>query len=188
MTSLDEAYDTRFAGVRNPRRVAAGLFLVGAGAVAVCIALVLVAIGGESTGATRWAGVTAGLGIPTMLLGLVVVLPASTRERAGVLVGAAIATLGVVAFWHVYPGQWTRTADPLAFETLMLYGIGCAIALWFVFTAFTSFRLRNDPQGTVNLEVIRQGSTRTVEVSRDRYHQLVSDGGDVEEIIRELED
>lgn len=188
MTSLDEAYDRRFAGLRDPRRVAAGLALVGAGALAVFLALGLIAVGATSTTATLYAGIAAGLGIPVMLLGVVVVLPASLRERAGVLIGAGIAGLGVVAFSQVYPGRWTQTADSLAFETLMVYGIGCAIALWFVFSAFASFRLRNNPQGTVNLEVIREGSTKTVQVSRDRYAELVSDGGDVEEIIKEIDD
>lgn len=188
MQSLDEAYDSRWASVRNPRRVAAGLVLVGAGALAVLAALVVLAVGGASTTANLYAGVLAGLGVPAMLLGVVVVLPASRRARVGVLAGTVLAVAGVVAFWFVYPERWTRTADPLAFETLMLYGVGCAIALGFVFSALATFRLRNNPQGTVSLEVVRQGETETIEVSHERYRSLVSDGGDAEDIIRELDD
>jgi hypothetical protein len=188
MTSLDDAYDRRWAGLRDPRRVVAGLVLVGAGVFAVLAALVLVGVGGDSTTAKLYAGATAGAGIPAMLLGVVVVLPAKTRTRLGVLAGTTLSMLGVALFWQVYPQRWTRTADPFAFETMMLYGAGCAIALWFVFVAIATFRLRNNPQGTVHLEVIRQGSTETVRVSRDRYSELVSDGGDSVDDIQDLLD
>ena len=187
MQSLDDAYNPRWTGERNPRRVVGGLVLVGAGVLAVAVAMVLVAVGGDSTTAKLYAGVTAGAGIPAMLLGIVVVLPASRRARMGVLLGTVLAGAAVVLFWNVYPERWTRTADPLAFETMMLYGLGCAIALWFVFSALATFRLRNNPQGTVELEVVRPGGTKTVEVSQDQYRQIVSDGGDAEKVIREIE-
>jgi hypothetical protein len=119
---------------------------------------------------------------------IAVVLPASNQNRRRVFLGAALAALGVVLFWIAYPGRWTRTADSLAFETLALYGLGCAIALWFVFSALISTRLRNNPQGTVDLEVVREGETTTVEVSRDRYRELVGDGGDAQRVLEEIED
>ena len=103
MTSLDQAYDRRWQGIRSPRRVAAGLALVGVGVVGLAAALVLVATGSTSTTAKAYAGVAAGLGVPTMLLGVVVVLPASVRQRLGVVVGALLATGGVWLFWEVYP-------------------------------------------------------------------------------------
>ena len=173
MTSLDQAYDQRWSGIRSPRRVAAGLVLVSAGVLALAAALVLVATGSTSTTAKAHAGVAAGLGVPTMLL--------------GVVVGALLATGGVWLFWEVYPEQWTRTANSLAFETLLVYGLGCAIALWFVFSTIASFRLRNNPQGMIRLEVVTEGSTETIEVSESRYRQLVSDGGDAEDVVREIE-
>ncbi len=188
MTSLDEAYNRRRSGLDNPRRVVAGMVLVGVGVAAIIVAMGLVGFRGESTTAKQYAGVAAGLGIPAMLFGIVVVLPASRRTRLGVAFGTLVAGAGVALFWQVYPGRWTRTADPLAFETMMLYGVGCAIALWFVFTAIASFRLRNNPQGTVRLDVVRQGKTRTVEVSNEQYRRLVNDGGNPEQIIREIED
>lgn len=187
MPSLDEAYDSGQSGVARSRRVTTGVALVGVGALAVTAALGLVAAGGHSTTAKGYAGVLAGLGIPVMLLGVVVVLPASRRERLGVVSGAILAGGGVALFWYAYPGRWTRTADPLAFETLLVYGLGCAVALWFVFTAIASFRRRNNPQGTVELEVVRRGETRTVEVDRDSYRDLVGDGGNTEELLEELE-
>jgi len=187
MTSLDEAYNRRWPGLEQPRRVVAGLALVGVGVLAVVAAVALVGLRAESTAAKAYAGVLAGLGIPALLLGIVVVLPASRRSRLGVVFGTVVAGAGVALFWQVYPGRWTRTADPLAFETMMLYGLGCAIALWFVFVAITTFRRRNDPQGTVRLEVVRQGETRTVHVSNEQYRNLVRDGGEREHVIREIE-
>lgn len=188
MPSLDEAYDSRWAGLQRPRRVFAGLALVALGVLGVVTAMGLVTLGGSTETANLYAGVTAGLGIPLMLIGIVVVLPAASRTRLGVAVGAVLALAGVVLFWNVYPDRWTRTADPLAFETMMLYGIGCVIALWFVFSAIATFRLRNNPQGTIRLEVVRQGKTKTYQVSRDQYQQLVGDGGEADEVIKELDD
>jgi hypothetical protein len=76
----------------------------------------------------------------------------------------------------------------MAFETVMLYAVGAAVALWFVFAALATFRLRNNPQGTVELEVVRHGETKTVEVSQNRYREIVSDGGDVSQVLRELDE
>jgi hypothetical protein len=70
----------------------------------------------------------------------------------------------------------------------MVYGLGGAVALWYVFTALATFRRRNTPQGTVEVEVVRDGGTRTVEVSRDRYREMVSDGGDAGTLIEKLEE
>lgn len=186
MTSLDDAYDRRWDRLRDPHRVGAGLVLVGVGALAVLAAMVLVALEPGSKGAKRIAGIAAGLGVPTMLLGVVVVLQASRRDRLGVLAGAGLTLVGVALFWVAYPDRWTRTADPLAFETLAVYATGCAVGLWFVFSALASTRLRNDPQGTVELEVVREDETRRVEVSTDRYQEIVGDGGSAEMVLSEL--
>lgn len=178
MTSLSEAYSgTRWDG-RDPRRVSVGggLFVLGALAVVVAILVLTTELTtplgatGE-VGATRAAGVLAGLGIPAMLLAVVVVLPASTRQRVGVVVGALLSVAGVGLFWHAYPSQWLRGANPLAFETAMLYFVGGSVALWFVFSAITTFKLRNNPQGTVTLEVVRQGETREMQVSQAEYRR-----------------
>lgn len=187
MPSLDEAYDRPLTGLRNPRRVGAGLALVAAGVLAIVASMVLVGRGGDSTTANLYAGLAVGAGIPAMLLGIVVVLPASRRNRLGVLFGTALTGVGIALYWFAYPERWTRTADPLAFETLAIYAAGCALALWFVFSALATFRVRNNPPGTISLEVIRRGETRTIEVSRDRYRELVGDGGDAEQVIRELD-
>jgi hypothetical protein len=186
MTSLDDAYDRRWDGLGDPHRVGAGLVLVGVGALAVLAAMVLVALEPGNKGVKKTAGIAAGLGVPAMLLGVVAVLQASRRNRLGVLAGAGLTVVGVALFWFAYPDRWTRTADPLAFETLAVYATGCVVGLWFVFSTLASTRLRNDPQGTVELEVIREGETRRVEVSTDRYQEIVGDGGDTDGLLSEL--
>lgn len=186
MTSLDEAYGGE-SPVSRPRQAVAGGVLVGLGVLAIVAAMAAVWTG-TGTAAKQTAGIAAGVGIPLMLIGIVVALPASRRTRAGVIIGTALSAGGIWLFQYAYPTRWTRTADPLAFETLLLYGVGCAIAVWFVFTAIASTRLRNNPQGTVSLEVVMQGETKTVEVSNREYQQIVSDGGDPTEYIDDLED
>lgn len=186
MTSLDEAYGGE-SPVSRPRQAVAGGALVGLGVVAIVVAMVAVWTG-SNTAAKQTAGVAAGVGIPLMLIGIVVALPASRRTRLGVVVGTALSVGGVWLFQYAYPTRWTRTADPLAFETLLLYGVGCAIAVWFVFTAIANTRLRNNPQGTVSLEVVMQGETKTVEVSHREYQQLLSDGGDPSDYLDDLEE
>ena len=189
MTSLGEAYErNRYEG-RDPRKVAAGSGLLVAGGLALVAAVFLVATAtGGATAPKKFAGVLAGLGIPALLLGVVVVLPASFRSRLGVVFGALLNVAGVGLFWHAYPHSWTRVPDAMAFETTMVYFVGGAVGLWFVFSTIATFRRRNNPQGTVTMEVVRQGSTRTVEMSRDRYRSLVSDGGDASRLIQEIED
>lgn len=187
MPSLGEAYN-RNRGARDSRRIYVGGALGLAGALAVLVAIVLVAVGGDVTAVKASAGLLAGLGIPAMLLGVVFVLPANTRQRVGVVAGTALTTVGVWLFWHAYPTRWTQTSNSLAFETVLVYAVGSALALWFVFTAIATVRLRNNPQGTIRLEVVRQGETRTVEVSRDRYRAIVSDGGESEELTDLLDE
>ena len=53
----------------------------------------------------------------------------------------------------------------------MLYFVGGSVALWFVLSAVATFKLRNNPQGTVSLEITRAGQTQTVSVSRDQYRR-----------------
>ena len=131
----------------------------------------------------------AGLGIPAMLLGVVVVLPASRRERVGVVAGALVSVGGVALFRYAYPTRWVGDATSYAFPTAMVYFVGGSVALWFVFTTVATFKLRNNPHGTVTLEVVRQGEVREIEVSQGeyrQYRQAVREDND-DAVRRELE-
>ncbi|MFB6308483.1 MAG: hypothetical protein ABEH35_04060 [Haloarculaceae archaeon] len=198
MESLGEAYtDSRWAD-RDPRRVFAGLALFVAGTLTIVVGILAVttplsaAVGasGEQA-AQKLAGVLAGVGIPAVLLGVVAVLPSRRRERLGVLAGATLCLAGVGLFEYAYPTRWTGTGESLAFPTAMVYFLGGSIAFWFVLRTVADFRTRNNPRGTVELELTREGRTRTVEVSHDeyqRYRQAIrGDGGETEQVVRELE-
>jgi len=198
MERLGDAYGGRRWEGRNPRRVYAGAALAALGALAVVLGLLVVTtpIGGwlgasDLRAAEKLAGTLGGLGIPAMFLGVVAVLPSSRRENAGVLVGAGLCLLGVVLFQVAYPERWTTGGETLAFETTMAYFLGTALAFSFVFTAMASFRTRNNPQGMVRLELTREGKKQTVTVTREEYQRyaaaISSDGGETEQIIRELE-
>lgn len=198
MESLGEAYtSSRFEG-RDPRRVYAGAALAATGVLAIVAGVLVVAtplgdlLGAGGRFASRTlGGVLAGLGIPASLLGVVVVLPASRRERLGVVAGTACCVAGVWLFTRAYPMRWTTGADALAFPTTMTYFVGGCVAFWFVLTAVADYRVRNNPTGTVDLELEREGRTRTVQLSRDEYRRykraVRSDGGETEQVIRELE-
>ena len=195
MPSLSEAYDRGEWTGRDPRRVSAGggLFVVGALAVVSAILVLTTGLAAvfdatSTTDARRVAGVLAGLGIPAMFVGVVAVLPASRRERFGALAGAAITVAGVAMYWRVYPQRWVEASDSLAFPTAMLYFVGGSVALWFVLSAVASFKLRNNPQGTVRLEVTRQGETEEIHVTRSeyqRYKRAVQGDADNSEAVAE---
>jgi hypothetical protein len=175
MTSLGEAYEARRADDGPSHRVLAGAGLLTAGTLALLAGIVLA--GTEMAAAWDWdiyrsrhvAGVLGGLGVPAFLLGVVVVLPASRRKRLFVALGAIIAVAGVGLFWFAYPDRWFGvTADHLTLEVALVYAIGAFLSLWHVLSAVASFRVRNDPQGTVTLRIRTGGEVRTVEVDPDR--------------------
>ena len=198
MESLGDAYTgSRFQG-RDPRRVYAGAALFVVGVVALVAAIVVgTASVNELVGAADVieaqgiAGVIAGVAIPAMMVGVVVVLPASRRERLGVLAGTVLCLAGVWLFTRSYPQQWTDGANPMAFPTMLTYFAGGCVAFWFVFTAIAEFHVRNNPSDEVNLELKRQGETRTVQLSRREYRHyrdaIRGDGGQTEQVIQELE-
>lgn len=198
MTSLGDAYDDRDWDGRDPRWIAvgAGSFVAGVGAIVVAIALVATPVG-DALGLTgiyearEPAGVLAGLGVPAMLLGVVAVLPSSRRQGIGVVAGALLCLTGVGLFTWAYPWMWPPAEPAYAFETSMVYFVGAMLSLWSVFSTVASYRVRNNPHGTVRMELKRQGETKTVTVSRDQYQQyqqaMRGDGGEQTEVIREIE-
>lgn len=198
MTSLGEAYgDTRWNG-RDPRWIAIGVGSFVAGVVAIVLAIGLVATPlGSALGLTgafearESAGVLAGLGVPAMLLGVVAVLPSSRRQGIGVVAGALVCLVGVGLFTYAYPWMWPPAEPAMAFETTMTYFFGAVLAFGSVFSTVASYRVRNDPQGTVRMELKRQGETKTVTVSRDQYRQykraMRGDGGEQTQVISEIE-
>jgi len=106
------------------------------------------------------------------LLGVMTVLPADRRTRAAAVVGAAVMCLGVALFAHAYPHQWVGGPSPeltnLTLPTAGVYFFGAATMLWSVFVGVANFKTRNDPGGTVTMEVTHKGETKIIEVERDQ--------------------
>ena len=177
MTSLSEAYGGRGRSEVDPRRlylgvgsfVAGTLLLVGGILIA---AEVLIPSRYGSGAARRLGGILGGVGVPLLLLGVMTVLPASRNTRAAAVIGAAVMCLGVALFAHAYPHQWVGGPSPeltdLTLPTAGLYFLGTATVLWSVFVGVANFKTRNDPGGTVTMEVTHKGETKIIEVGRDQ--------------------
>jgi hypothetical protein len=174
MASLTEVY--RGGGGAGLRRLYAGVALFGIGAVLVTTGLVV-----ASTGLGSWlglgqyqsrelAGVLGGLGFPAVLLGTMVALPRASRKlRAAAAVGAAICLVGVGLFSRSYPVDWVGGSGNTSMTLVVsaTYFAGAIVTSWCLFTAVANFKARNDPGGTISLEITKEGETRVVEVSND---------------------
>ena len=181
MTSLSETYGGAGGSEVGPRRLSlgAGLFLGGtlllvAGILAA--AEVFVPAGTTSGAARRLGGVLGGIGVPLVTLGVMTVLPADRRTRVAAVVGAVIMALGVALFSQAYPNHWVGGPRPelvdLTLPTAGVYFLGAATTMWSVFVCVANFKTRNDPGGTVTMEVTHRGETRVVEVDRNSVRGL----------------
>ncbi|SFR34839.1 DUF7139 domain-containing protein [Halorubrum sodomense] len=183
MTSLSEAYGGRGRSGVDPHRLYLGVGSFVAGAlllvVGILVAAEVVLPAGYTAGTAREVGgIVGGVGVPLVLLGVMAVLPADRNTYAAAFVGAAVMCLGVALFAHAYPQQWVGGPRPeltdLTLPTAGVYFLGAATTLWSVFVGVANFKTRNDPGGTVSMEVTHKGETKVVEVPRD---QLGSRGG-----------
>ncbi|MGM0604408.1 MAG: DUF7139 domain-containing protein [Halobacteriota archaeon] len=177
MTSLSEAYHGDAATRAGNRRLVLGFGLFSTGVLLV-VAGILVAgtelllSRGYGLGDVRlYGGILGGLGVPAVFLGIFSVLPASRNTRAAALVGASLAIFGVALFAHAYPCQWIGNtcsieAVDLTLPTAGIYSLGIITTFWCLFTGVVNFKTRNDPGGTVKMNVTRRGETRVVEVEK----------------------
>ena len=177
MTSLSEVYRGEERDGPGLRRLylGTGLFLLGSFAVIAGIVAgatdLLVETGMTVARARETAGVLAGLGVPAVFLGVFTVLPAGRRTRAAAVIGATVAVFGVALFSHAYPCQWVGTncaagRSILTLHTAGVYFFGVIATFWCLFAGVANFKTRNDPGGTVRMEVTKKGETRVVEVPR----------------------
>ncbi|MFW6320790.1 MAG: DUF7139 domain-containing protein [Halohasta sp.] len=177
MTDLSEAYKGTVASQQGRHRLYLGVGLFCFGAVLLAVGIIAAGSGlltsrGYSIGQTRWVGgILGGLGLPALSLGVFTVLPADRRTRTAALVGASLSVFGVAIFAHAYPCQWigTTCANPgtdLTLPTAGVYALGTLTTVWCLFIGVANFKIRNDPGGTVTMEITREGRTETVEVER----------------------
>ncbi|MEZ3145041.1 ribonuclease BN [Halobaculum sp. MBLA0143] len=175
MTSLADVYEGKVGETADLRRLylGVGMFLAGSLSVVVAIAAATTQTGSiETIRRARWlAGVLAGVGVPAVFLGVFAVLPAGRVTRAAAVVGAGVSLLGVSLFAHAYPCRWAGAncaPGDLTLQTIAVYFLGVITAFWCLFVGVANFTSRNDPGGTVELEVNRGGETKTIEVSKSK--------------------
>ena len=172
MTSLTEVYQENAREVSSLRRLYAGTGLVVIGAVLAVVAVLVAttdlfsSLFGDGLEAIRWAGILAGVGVPAVLVGIFTVLPTGRTVRAAAAIGASICLLGVVLFSQAYPHHWNGHGQDHTLLVSTVYLLGLFIAFWCLFIAVANFKTRNDPGGTVEMNVTRRGKTKIVEVER----------------------
>jgi len=181
MASLTEVY--RGGGGAGLRRLYAGVALFGIGAVLVTTGLVVASTGiGSSLGLGQYrsrelAGVLGGIGLPAVLFGTVVALPrASRRLQSAAAVGAVVCLAGVGMFARWYPVDWVGGSGDTTMTLVVsaTYFVGAIVTSWCLFSAVANFKARNDPGGTVSLEITKGGETRIVEVSNEELRGRLS--------------
>ncbi|WP_137283426.1 DUF7139 domain-containing protein [Halorussus salinisoli] len=180
MTSLADAYERNVGEVGNVRLLYLGVGLFAAGALLVVLAIVLSTTGVESAFGLEWwqgreaAGVLAGLGVPAVFVGIFSVLPASPRVRAAAAIGAGVSVLGVALFTYAYPYKWAGASGPVDYTlpVVAIYFFGALVTFGCLFVAVVNFKTRNDPGGTVTLEVSHEGEVRTVEVQKGQLEEF----------------
>jgi hypothetical protein len=168
MTSLTDVYDGGVGTATGLRRrlLGAGLFALGAGMVVGAIPVATTDLAGElGLGvyeARELAGVLAGLGLPAVFVGILVVLPAGRVTRAAAAIGASVAVLGVALFAAAYPYEWISNQPTLAVVTTAIYSVGTLVTFWCLFVGLALFKRRNEPGGTARVEVTDEGRIRIV--------------------------
>ena len=188
MTSLGEVYHGDDRSGPSLRQIYAGgsLFLVGITLVVagIVVATTDVLLGGGITlfDVREYGGILAGLGVPAVFLGISAVLPAERSTRAAAGIGASVAVLGVALFAHAYPCRWSGASCApgmvdLTLPTVGVYFLGALTTFWCLFVGIANFKTRNDPGGTVTMEVTRQGETKVIEVDRSTAKGSVGLGG-----------
>ncbi|MFD1644797.1 DUF7139 domain-containing protein [Haloarchaeobius litoreus] len=185
MTSLADVYEDNVGEVEDLRRFYLGIALFAAGALLTVVGILvggtdlLGAVGVGVYDARKVAGLLGGLGVPAVLVGVFTVLPASERIRAAAAIGASLCVLGVALFWYAYPTYWVTGPQERTGLTLLVaavYSFGVFASIGCLFSAVVTFKTRNDPGGTVTMEVTREGETRVVEVPAEHAEQAAYGG------------
>ncbi len=184
MASIGEVYDAQSRGMVDPDhlRIGFGLFFTG-------IVLAVVGLIVATTGITEplgWsifdarlaAGILGGIAVPLALLGILLLFPADRRALGAAAIGTGIAVLGVTMFWYAYPHDWAGYGRDLTPIVSAVYAFGIVTITWALFSTVATFKRRNDPGGTVTLEVSPEtGIPRLFRVAREGLRHSTLNSG-----------
>lgn len=171
MTGLADVYDGDVGRLQSRRRVKIGIGLLAAGAFLAFVSIVIATtnlVGSvDSFGSRRIAGLIGGVAVPTILGGVATVLPATPALRVVTGIGASVTILGVSMFWHAYPSHWAGNGDQLTSYVVGVYFLGVLVLVTCLFAGIVTLKRRNDPGGTVSLNVTQETETKVVEVESE---------------------
>ena len=140
--------DDRALGHTRPY-LGRGLFACGVGLIVTAIVLATSSVIAESlgigtTGAHELAGATAGIGLASVLVGTLAVVPTNRRAWHLAVLGAFVALCGVGAFLWAYPGRWYGDALDLALPVVAVYFFGVITTVSYLFAGVRNVAARTN--------------------------------------------
>ncbi|MFD1512644.1 DUF7139 domain-containing protein [Halomarina rubra] len=102
-----------------------------------------VAFGAEKTFWLREIAFAVGAsGLPTLFLGVTVLLPLDKRARIGALAGEAFSLVAIALFVWAHPSQWNAdTGTDYSVEGVGLYALGVVVVVAATFAALVSYHV-----------------------------------------------
>ena len=184
MASIGEVYDAQSRGMVEPGQLRLGFGLFLSGIILAAVGLVVATTGvHESMGlsifdARLYAGILGGLAVPLALLGIMLLFPTDRRAWGVAAIGTGIAALGVAFFWYAYPQDWAGYGRDFTPIVSAIYAFGIVTVTWSLFTTVATFKRRNDPGGTVTLQIAPEtGIPRLFRVAREGLRHSSFGGG-----------
>lgn len=150
-----------------------GLFFVGVALAVVGLALFLWSASLEAGSAFYWnlrrvAVVLASLGLPSSMVGIVVLLPVDRRALHAAAGGLAVCGLAMAFFVAVYPDNWNvqSTVDYSA-QGIAVYAIGLVVVLASTAAALVAYQLERSRPASGNPETAPDEEITDERVARD---------------------
>ena len=82
------------------------------------------------------------LGLPTLFLGVTVLLPVDRRARIGAVVGEVICLVAIAFFTRYYPYQWDVSSGPdYSMQGVGIYAVGIVTVVAATFAALVSYHV-----------------------------------------------
>lgn len=172
--NLADVYKDNIGAFESMKHLYSGVILFSLGFIFLSVAILLATTNVlTGFGLNKWqhweiAGVIGGIGFPLSLLGVIVVMPSRTRRTWMAIIGILLCIIGVIGFYVVFPHQWVGDPTNHSLSVTSVYSTGAIITLWCMFSGIIDFKTRNNPGGTVRLQVTRQGNTEYIEIDKEK--------------------